>query len=556
MSSLRPIVPHHLLQAECFYHSSLAQSARPVFHHNRRFHASPTRGRLGDLPIVAGNLTETLEAHRYANRQRLIRWIPCKPAGDRNAVAIGPAPSVRRVPRPRQSLPATERSVQESSELGLELLHPSSKKLRPDIRPHAAISLFRKLMKKSSARVSRKEWSSSDAQYPWLDYLESSKDDGLSRLDDEVNAFENYMSHIPQEQAAVNKVITEVEEILLQEDHPQPLVIGSRRTGLAMRHSNIDLLVMLSDPDGLFKYRGPSPTRPKIAELQLERQEQISRLLRGAAKFSSVVLVRSRIPKVIATHAATGLPVTIHCGTQLPTSLEFTQSYYSEFPTLRPLLATIRMILEQRNLFGPQNRGISTYGLTMMIIAALKLSEGKYSRTSTAEQLLHVLRFYSTVDFHRYGISVDPPSIFRKCRHLRESSKLVESEAPYIRGQISIGKRSAKLAYHILCLQDPANYMNDLGMEAFRTFEIQEVFGDVYADLRAAVKAWDREWNDSLDEIASEEVNREPSVELITAKAIRDSDDKKAVSMLQFALGGDYERLERIRDKVILGAGS
>ncbi|KMU88235.1 hypothetical protein CIHG_05406 [Coccidioides immitis H538.4] len=491
MSSLRPIVPHHLLQAECFYHSSLAQSARPVFHHNRRFHVSPTRGRLGDLPIVAGNLTETLEAHRYANRQRLIRWIPCKPTGDRNAVAIGPAPSVRRVPRPRQSLPATGRSVQESSELGLELLHPSSKKLRPDIRPHAAISLFRKLMKKSSARVSRKEWSSSDAQYPWLDYLESSRDDGLSRLDDEINAFENYMSHIPQEQAAVNKVITEVEEILLQEDHPQPLVIGSRRTGLAMRHSNIDLLVMLSDPDGLFKYRGPSPTRPKIAELQLERQEQISRST-GAAKFSSVIL----------------------------------------------------------------NRGISTYGLTMMIIAALKLSEGKYSRTSTAEQLLHVLRFYSTVDFHRYGISVDPPSIFRKCRHLRESSKLVESEAPYIRGQISIGKRSAKLAYHILCLQDPANYMNDLGMEAFRTFEIQEVFGDVYADLRAAVKAWDREWNDSLDEIASEKVNREPSVELITAKAIRDSDDKKAVSMLQFALGGDYERLERIRDKVILGAGS
>ncbi|KMU81556.1 hypothetical protein CISG_09288 [Coccidioides immitis RMSCC 3703] len=547
MSSLRPIVPHHLLQAECFYHSSLAQSARPVFHHNRRFHASPTRGRLGDLPIVAGNLTETLEAHRYANRQRLIRWIPCKPTGDRNAVAIGPAPS---------SLPATGRSVQESSELGLELLHPSSKKLRPDIRPHAAISLFRKLMKKSSARVSRKEWSSSDAQYPWLDYLESSKDDGLSRLDDEINAFENYMSHIPQEQAAVNKVITEVEEILLQEDHPQPLVIGSRRTGLAMRHSNIDLLVMLSDPDGLFKYRGPSPTRPKIAELQLERQEQISRLLRGAAKFSSVILVRSRIPKVIATHAATGLPVTIHCGTQLPTSLEFTQSYYSEFPTLRPLLATIRMILEQRNLFGPQNRGISTYGPHH--------DDNRCPQTFRRQIFSHKYRgatasrphFYSTVDFHRYGISVDPPSIFRKCRHLRESSKLVESEAPYIRGQISIGKRSAKLAYHILCLQDPANYMNDLGMEAFRTFEIQEVFGDVYADLRAAVKAWDREWNDSLDEIASEKVNREPSVELITAKAIRDSDDKKAVSMLQFALGGDYERLERIRDKVILGAGS
>lgn len=122
-------------------------------------------------------------------------------------------------------------------------------------------------------------------------------------------------------------------------------------------------------------------------------------------------------------------------------------------------------------------------------------------------------------------------------------SRRIEAEAPYIRGQVSIGKRSAALGSVMLCVQDPANYMSDLGMGCFRTVEVQKVFADVYADLRAAVEAWDGRWKD----VDSERV---------TANLISGSEDKSRVSVLHFALGGDYDRYERMRDKIILGARS
>ncbi|EEP82072.1 predicted protein [Uncinocarpus reesii 1704] len=544
MTPRRLRVPHHL-QAECFYHTLPAQISAPVLRGSRNHHAV-------DLPIIPDSLKATLEAHRYANRQRLIRRVPFGPSTHPDG--MGPFKSEQGKQRqkswPVQNLVTTESPAPTSSELGLELLTSSTKKRRLDIRPNGAVSLFRRLAKKGSAGLTTQKQA---IQCPWLDYLETSGHDGISRMDDEIKAFEAYISPVPQEETAVENLVSELADLLQRADHPQPLLIGSRQTGLALRHSNIDLLIPLPDPDGSFESRGPSPTRPKVAELQLERQAQISRLLRGTAIFNSVTLIRSRIPIVTAVHAATSLRLTLHCGTQFPTSLEFIQSYQSEFPTLRPLLAILRMVLEQRSLFGPQNQGINNYTLTMMIVAALKLSEGKYPRTNTAAQLLHILRFFSTINFRRYGIAVEPPAIFHKRGH-RKSFDRMQADAPSVRGQISIGKVSAKLAKHMLCLQDPANYMNDLGMECFRTLEIQRVFGYVYADLRAAIKAWDGEWEGTAEETTGGK--RKEDLNLMTARLIRDSEDKKGVSMLQLALGGDYERLETMRDRIILGGGS
>ncbi|WEW60411.1 nucleotidyltransferase domain-containing protein [Emydomyces testavorans] len=559
MASLRPAIPHHLIQAECFYHTSLAQITRPAFHCNRQYHTSPTLGRNAfEPPIIPSSLKETLEAHRDANRQKLIRHVLCEPTRDDDGtVASEPDQDTRKkkVRFQKKGSLAGQRSVQASSQLGLETLDPPSKKRRLDIRPHGAISLFRKLVKKSSARLAKQEWTEEKIQCPWMDYLVTTGPDGFSRLDDEITAVDVYMSPIPQEEAAVDKAISDVTEVLQRGDHPQPLLIGSQRTGLAMRHSNVDLLTIIPDPDGLPEDRGPSRTRPKIAELQLERQEQVSRVLRGSTTFTSVDFVRSRVPIVTAVHDASGLPLTLHCSTQLPTCPEFIHTYNSEFPTLRPLLTVLRLILEQRNLFGPQNRTVNTYTLAMMIVAALKLSEGRYSRTSTAEQLLHVLHFYATANFRRYGIAVDPPSLFRKRGPLREASRRVEAKAPYVRGQKSIGKISSKLGSHMLCLQDPANYMNDLGLACFRTMEMQKVFGEVYADLGAAVKAWDGEWKEDSKQVESGEgQQKKKGAEMVTARMIRDSADKMRVSMLMFALGGDYDRLERMRDRIILGA--
>ncbi|KAI1974988.1 hypothetical protein LOZ53_002238 [Ophidiomyces ophidiicola] len=522
---------------------------RPVFRRSRQYHASPSLGRsANDLPVITSSLKETLEAHRSANRFRLIRRVLSTPEnGDKQEPSgIERARAHWEKQKLRESDLSIAQNLTEIPEPPTsERLHAPSRNVKLPARGHGAASFFQRLTKSSLRRLKLPSITNG-LQYPWVDYLDTSGTNGISRLEKEIKAFEMYMAPIPQETAAANKVISDVTDKLRGADCLPLHIIGPRAVGLTMRDSSIELLTIISDPDDVSDIRRPSPTRPKITELQLERQEQLSRLLRGTALFSSVDLIRSRVPVIDAVHAATNLPMTFHCATQLPSSLQFVKTYQSEFPTLRPLLAVLRMMLQNRRLFGVKNRTIDVHTLTMMIVAALKLSEGKYSRVNVAEQLLHIIHFYSTINFRRYGISVDPPSVFRKRGPLREAYRRIELRAPFVRGQISIGKRSAGLGSHMLCLQDPANYLNDLGMTCFRTLELQNVFRDVYEDLKRGIMAWDKQPGGVDSEHHGDQ-------HIMTTTVANQAENSATAGLLDFALGGKYDYLERMRDKIILG---
>lgn len=119
---------------------------------------------------------------------------------------------------------------------------------------------------------------------------------------------------------------------------------------------------------------------------------------------------------------------------------------------------------------------------------------------------------------------------------------------------MSIGKTSSNLRWNMLCIQDPANYMNDLGISCFRTSMLQKLFKDVYDDLQASIRAWDGDLAEEVEQQGQDaDSSRFADSVSETARAIARGEDKHALGMLRFALGADYDRLERIRDKVILG---
>jgi hypothetical protein len=175
----------------------------------------------------------------------------------------------------------------------------------------------------------------------------------------------------------------------------------------------------------------------------------------------------------------------------------------------------------------------------MMIVAALKLGEGTFDRhIDLGRQLLHVLQFYADANFRRYGVSVDPPGLFRKVDPKAKSRDKIETAN--VRGQESIGRASLARRADMLCLQDPADFMNDLGVECLQSRRMQRVFRSVHDGIQAEMQRWEQE-----------QQHGGPS----RVASVKRSDGKLTVGVLQSALGANYDSLERLRDRTVLYLG-
>ncbi|EFR02674.1 hypothetical protein MGYG_05671 [Nannizzia gypsea CBS 118893] len=503
--------------------------SRPVFSNNRRFHASPSRGRHPPTPkINTGSLEETLEEHRFANRT-VVRRIKVRGTPNLLPESYGGDKVRHNGPLEQKHLINTQRELWKLRKLTRDLARLNERQMK-------------KLYPTSLKSPPPKTEQQSPVRCDWLEYMnEQESRDGYSRLSDEIKAFERYMSEIQQEKEVVRRVIGEMEEILKPvagDSNRQPMLVGSRYTGMETRNSNVDLMIPIEDPDGLRTgVRGPSVTRPKITAMQMDILVRSARLLRATGTFSNVTVKKEHVPFVSAVHSATGRNARICCGLKPHSSMEYVLSYKAEFPTLRSLYVALRMVLEARGMFGVENRTVDAYGLTMMIVAALKLGEGKFDRLDLAKQFLHTLRFYKDLDLIRYGISVEPPALFRKRAHARVHNT---EQLPHVRGQKSIAKRSITRGDKMLCLQDPADFMNDLGMSSFDMPRLRDIFGKVHDDILGKVEAWDGEAQ------AGKELVSDPNVGFNAEFA-----ESERPSLLKYALGSNYDHLEVLRDKAI-----
>ncbi|KAL2862931.1 uncharacterized protein BJX67DRAFT_276021 [Aspergillus lucknowensis] len=463
----------------------------------RSFHHAFPRTRIPDPAIIENSLEKTLEIHRSANRQSLIRRVV-----NRSGTQTSPTRTPLDILTAHENEPTKSPSQQQipSRKRGDRIIGAPKRPPRNTRGPNYWAV-------KWTPKHGRSE------ECPWLDNIEPDHifPTGLSQLDAEIRAFGKYMAPTSREEQAIDQIMLDIVRIL-GKSVPHPLQMsGSRRTGLQMSHSNLNLMLPVTDParppDSI---RKPSPNRWK----NLLRFRKLLRAVYETLKQHPdyrVHLSNNLRENPTAVHQPTGLRLQFFYGEDLPASIEYIQDFLAEYPSLRPLYITTRLILETQGLFGPAKSSLDPLALQMLIAAFLKMNHGRFQRagaagTGYAEPLLAFLNtFGSDIDLTTTGVAIDPPGFFNT-DSLKEASSTYDAEdvPAHIRGQRSLitakkraGIRGNEALAGRLCLQDPANYLRDLGGSCTRTVELQAAFADAYTRLKGAVDAWEPSQRDA-----------------------------------------------------------
>ena len=331
----------------------------------------------------------------------------------------------------------------------------------------------------------------------------------------------------PQEEAASQLVISDVASLGQSSGKVKEFtLLGSRRTGLAAPTSDFDFTLASKDSELSRSEAKTSKVKPASKDQKLkiiQALKQISTRFHLSENFRNIDLVRyARVPILRSTHVATGLDVQIQTMTGYRASEDYSTAYLSEFPSLRPLYFILRYCLEARALTTVFEGGLGSYSILMMIVTALKHANGRFASADLAGQLLHVLDFYGQADLYKTGFSAEPPRIFEKQRKewpLEE--RISRTSDPQLKGIDMMEKFYPRKPY-LLCLQDPANHVNDLGKNAYAIKHIQATFNTARQRIQAA----------------SEEPNK-------------NFDDKsRAWSCLDSLVRADYRQFEKRRSKI------
>ncbi|KAE8375303.1 hypothetical protein BDV26DRAFT_268068 [Aspergillus bertholletiae] len=452
-----------------------------------------------DMAIFKSSLPRTLEAHRSSNRTSLVRKVfDRKPSEDLTRQVI-PAEEALACKLPGKSVPP-EAAAQ-----------PASSGPPPRTGRNAHSMKHHPILTTQKIPCGRIRWNVNAEQgrweqSPWMGHRNAGREwpDGFLQLDAEIRALEEYLLPTPPEQERVNHIVSQITNMLRDITPHTPQVIGSRRTGFAMGHSDLDFILPVSDPArSIDRARRPSPTRPQILSLHSELLSRVENILEHCSSFSGQIELSGKWNSTLtAVHHETGMRLQFYCGEGLPSSVEYIRDYHAEYPAIRPLYMVIRLILEAQELFGSHTSSIEPDTLVMLLVAFLKMNHGRFQKSrSLGEQLLAVLKGYgSEVDLRSTCVSVDPPSFFDAATVKDAIQKHGAEDLPaHLRGQRALvnRKKTATIKHNIpaasrLCLQDPANYMNDLGRTCSRTSELQGAFARAYDGLSTCLGTWER----------------------------------------------------------------
>lgn len=501
--SLSPITP----LSSCAFRRTVPSTANVA---HRRLHGSLIRAK--NPTVSKNNLEKTLESHRSSNRTNLLRKVESSVSSRGLFRPDLPSEDLARHGPPQESsFSAPPRNTRLFRPMKRSRKEPVSSKrtsiLR--LRTSAAASGFDHVKPSKYLRWDAYEQGERPEQRPWLDHVDPVRKpcDATSRLDAEIRALERYLTPTQREQANVDQLVEDISSILKGIVPQPPRVIGSRRTGMAVSHSDVDFVLPVDDCEtSSDKLRRPSATRPKLIDTYTEILRKAKHALQQNSMFNGRVYISGkRVPVLTATHGSTGLQLQFYCGQGLPSSIEYTRDYQAEYPTLRPLYMTTRLILETRSLFGTYESSLGSDALLMILVAFLKMNHGRFQRPdSLGEQLLAILQTYGTkINLETTGVSVDPPGFFNADTVKGEVEMIQDPETTmpaHLRGQRSfinlkrtaVVKRNYTVARR-LCIQDPSNYMNDLGRPCTRTLELQNTFAAAYRRLRASLDTWTEE---------------------------------------------------------------
>ncbi|KAJ5116470.1 hypothetical protein N7456_000818 [Penicillium angulare] len=462
------------------------QSTRISHHVPRRFRPLPAQ----DADIVPSSLRKTLEAHRSSNRARLIRKVYPR------AAATGLL---------RPWIPPENRAGYQPPE---PLGTPLAESERPSKKPSGKRRTRKRIPETNTSSsqnthiIPLRHAEDITEQFPWIDFLASdyAVGDASTHLDAEIQAFDRYLTPTPHEQAQISQLNEKITSLLRPVVPHPPRIIGPHYTGLAQAHSDLNFLLPFEDlPRSRHQPRGPSATRPQIRDAHTTLLCRIESTLQSHDMFRGQIKWAGKGKSVLeARHQSTGLLLRFHCGETVPALSEYIRGQLPQYPALRPLYNSTRSLLESRGLFGFTQGNLGPEPLAVLILAFLKMKQPDFpSSPRLGDQFLAFLKFYgSDINIQSTGIAVEPPGVFGA--DILRQSKGEDTESAYLRGQRSLigAKRTASAKGNLpanrrLCIQDPTQYMNDLGRSCTRTPELQQVLSTAYKRLSQACDAWD-----------------------------------------------------------------
>jgi DNA polymerase sigma len=441
-------------------------------------------------PPIADNvhvdsLKKTVEAHYDANRASLIRK---QYAYDRyrESTTLRPSFLTSRNESTSKDVPQRTRTRKE----GFNRSGKSQGPLKP-LKEQSALA--RKAGRGNYVGISQElysEWMPQEKYgdtyaYPWMDFIHQTGGDALERLNTEIRAFQDFMTPTLFESQASNTVVKDL-KLRFEELFPnhRTELVGSRATGLALPRSDIDLQI---------SPKSTTTFRPNHRRFLKEVFEAVSHDKDGSHGLVDIELVKATTPIIRAVHCATDLKVQLQIADDGLVSKKYVQNYIAEFPNLQPLYTLIRSMLEIRGLTGVFGGGVGSYTIVMMVVASLKHSHASSSTDDLSKQLFYFFDMFLDTNFSKTCISVDPPTVYYKHTNLtRKEGKAGRKVADGVKqGQFMISKTNKEQPY-LMCLQDPADPMNDLGKRSHGIKDIQATLCTLLNKLEGEMEAWER----------------------------------------------------------------
>lgn len=449
----------------------------------------PLTPRSTRYPIVKNSLKRTLEAQRNVNRESVFWKFYVQDKKDKEK------PGTEQVDVSEKTMTKAKHSKKSES-------RPSSIKAKPDvpIRPPWVVPI-----KDGRAQ-----------QRPWLDmtqHLSRQNGDAKAFLSTEILGLMTFLRPSSTEQDAVDYIIDDL-SVKLQNIVPNPPeLIGSRHAELATSVSTIDLMLLVDD-DGF--HNAPKNKPPSISpQMKFNYHKIITEagdVLKKDLGYRDCQVIFNKSSSLVLFHRATGLPIRLFCRSYAPKLEEFIRASLPELPSLMPLYMVMRVLLESKTLFGWEAQSLSSNGLLLLIMSFLKQQPGDFASKGLGEQLLALLYTYGKhIDLTTTGISASPAEFFTRAsvrNHIRSYITKNGAKDPqfpaYLRGQRaliaykihSMSKGNVGLANH-LAIQDPTNYLVDVGQRSFRTPELQLAFSGWYDALKLSLERWDEGHRDN-----------------------------------------------------------
>jgi non-canonical poly(A) RNA polymerase PAPD5/7 len=305
--------------------------------------------------------------------------------------------------------------------------------------------------------------------------------------------FLEYIKPTPAEAAANEEVTRNVRDTLRKyAPHLDTEVFGSQASGLALATSDIDIRIFEEKDKDLVE--APRVHSRKTMKAHLVKIKQ--QLQHKNKDFIMVQMRHARYPLISMMHKKSRLDVQVVANNNTLKSQLLIKEYLDRYPDLYAVFTLVKTMLEIRGLTDVYRGGLGSYSLFMMLVPALEKKSApsslKGEENAAALMLRWFLKLYTHLNTYKTAVLVQPPYSINKHtddsvfpqelksqleerpvrRNLNCMIDFIADDEQYLHGlhQLALIDR---MQPYLLCLQDPADPLNDLGRKGYGWKHIQ-----------------------------------------------------------------------------------